>query len=172
MFLPSTISHSFTLLSSLELASTFESGRQLTAVIAALWPRRSRYSRAVSASQTSSPALRSAVANLAGNAVVAAGLERVAGYVAEGNSLSAGLDRAGLFPPLVVRMVRMCEDIGKLDEALRNVSYFYNREVRESVERLQTLIEPAMTVVLGLLLGWVVLSVLGPIYDTISQLGA
>ncbi len=109
---------------------------------------------------------------LAGNVVIADALDRVSGYVAEGNSLSAGIARTQLFPPLVVRMVRMGEDIGKLDEALQNVTYFYNREVDEAVERLQTLMEPAMTVVLGLILGWVMLSVLGPIYDTISGLGA
>jgi type IV pilus assembly protein PilC len=66
----------------------------------------------------------------------------------------------------------MGEDIGKLDEALQNVTYFYNREVGEAVDKLQTLIEPAMTVILGLILGWVMLSVLGPIYDTIGNLGA
>jgi len=92
--------------------------------------------------------------------------------VDEGNSLSAAIGRAELFPPLVVRMVRIGEDIGKLDEALQNVSYFYNREVKEAVDRLQTLIEPAMTVILGLILGWVMLAVLGPIYDTIGNLGA
>ncbi|MEQ1803198.1 MAG: type II secretion system F family protein [Gammaproteobacteria bacterium] len=109
---------------------------------------------------------------LAGNMVIAEALDKVSGYVAEGNSLSAGIGKAGLFPPLVVRMVRMGEDIGKLDEALQNVTYFYNREVGEAVDRLQTLIEPAMTVILGLILGWVMLSVLGPIYDTIGNLGA
>ncbi len=108
--------------------------------------------------------------DLAGNAVVAAALERVSGYVAEGNSLSMGLERAGLFPPLVLRMVKMGEDIGQLDESLKNVSYFFNREVTEAVDRLQVLIEPAMTVILGLILGWVMLAVLGPIYDTISQI--
>ena len=109
---------------------------------------------------------------LAGNMVIAEALDRVSGYVAEGNSLSAGIAKAQLFPPLVTRMVRMGEDIGKLDEALQNVSYFYNREVGEAVDNLQTLIEPAMTVILGLILGWVMLSVLGPIYDTIGSLGA
>lgn len=109
---------------------------------------------------------------LAGNMVIAEALDKVSGYVAEGNSLSAGIGKAGLFPPLVVRMVRMGEDIGKLDEALQNVTYFYNREVEEAVDRLQTLIEPAMTVILGLILGWVMLSVLGPIYDSIGNLGA
>ena len=64
----------------------------------------------------------------------------------------------------------MGESTGALDRALRNVSYFYNREVKEKIERVQSLVEPVMTVTLGLLLGWIMLSVLGPIYDTMSQL--
>ena len=108
---------------------------------------------------------------LAGNQVVAAALGRVSQYVADGHSLSAGIERARIFPQLVVRMIKMGEDLGQLDEALNNVTYFYNREVSESVDRLQSLIEPAMTVILGLLLGWVMLSVLSPIYDIISEIG-
>jgi type IV pilus assembly protein PilC len=42
--------------------------------------------------------------------------------------------------------------------------------VREQIERVQAMIEPTMTVLLGLLLGWIMLSVLGPIYDTISAI--
>ncbi len=110
--------------------------------------------------------------DLAGNVVIREGLARVSHNVADGFSLSESLGRVGLFPSLVVRMVRMGEDIGQLEEALKNVTYFYNREVEESVERLQSMIEPAMTLVLGALLGWVMLSVLSPIYDTISTLGA
>lgn len=109
--------------------------------------------------------------DLAGNAVIAEALEQVSGFVEQGNSLSAGLGKAGLFPPLVVRMVRMGEDIGQLEESLLNVTYFYNREVDESVERLQGMIEPAMTVTLGLILGWVMMAVLGPIYETIGNIG-
>lgn len=108
--------------------------------------------------------------DLAGNAVIAEALEQVTGYVEQGNSLSASISKAGLFPPLVVRMVRMGEDIGQLEESLLNVTYFYGREVQESVDRLQGMIEPAMTVVLGLILGWVMMSVLGPIYDTIGNI--
>jgi type IV pilus assembly protein PilC len=66
-------------------------------------------------------------------------------------------------------MLRVGESTGALDTALLNVSYFYNREVKEEIGRVQVLIEPAMTVVMGLLLGWVMLSVLGPIYDTITK---
>ncbi len=108
---------------------------------------------------------------LAGNEVIGEALGKVTRYVSEGNSLSAGAARAGVFPPLVVRMIKMGEDIGQLEDALGNVSYFYNREIDDSVEKLQSLIEPVMTIVLGLLLGWVMLSVLSPIYDTIAEIG-
>ena len=67
-------------------------------------------------------------------------------------------------------MLRIGENTGALDTALLNVSYFYNREVRESIGKVQAMIEPAMTVVLGALLGWVMLSVLGPVYDAISKM--
>ena len=50
-------------------------------------------------------------------------------------------------------MLRVGEITGALDTALLNVSYFYNREVREGIGKMQVLIEPAMTVVLGGLLG-------------------
>jgi type IV pilus assembly protein PilC len=84
--------------------------------------------------------------------------------------VTAAFQEAGMFPPLVVRMLRVGESTGALDTALLNVSYFYNREVREEIGRIQVLIEPTLTVVMGVLLGWVMLSVLGPIYDTISKL--
>ncbi len=107
---------------------------------------------------------------LAGNAVLTEALDQASNFVEQGNSLSASIQKVGLFPPLVIRMVKMGEDIGQLEESLLNVTYFYNREVQEAVDRLQTMIEPAMTVILGLILGWVMMSVLGPIYDTIGKI--
>lgn len=109
--------------------------------------------------------------DIAGNAVIKDGLERISNAITEGKSLSAGIESTGLFPPLVVRMVSMGEATGRLDSALSNVSYFYDREVNESIERLKAMIEPAMTVVLGAIMAWVMLSVLGPIYETISNIG-
>ena len=53
---------------------------------------------------------------------------------------------------------------------LENVAYFYTRDVRESIEKLQTMIEPTMTVILGSIIGWVMFSVLGPIYDLIANI--
>lgn len=106
------------------------------------------------------------------NKVIEGGLQRAGRLIAEGQSVTASFQTVGIFPPLVVRMLKVGESTGALDKALRNVSYFYNREVKESIEKVQTMIEPIMTVILGAILGWIMLSVLGPIYDTISKIKA
>ncbi|HSG76354.1 MAG TPA: type II secretion system F family protein [Burkholderiales bacterium] len=105
-----------------------------------------------------------------GNRPVEYALRGAGQQIAEGKNLTVAFQDAGLFPPLVIRMLRIGENTGALDTALLNVSYFYNREVRESIGKVQAMIEPALTVVLGLILGWVMLSVLGPVYDTISKM--
>ncbi len=106
----------------------------------------------------------------AGNVVIQEALHSVGQEIGEGKNVTAAFQEVGMFPPLVVRMLRVGESTGALDTALTNVSYFYNREVREGIARIQVMIEPTLTVVMGVLLGWVMLSVLGPIYDTITKL--
>jgi len=107
---------------------------------------------------------------IAGNLVIREGLERAGQQIAEGKNVSTAFQDVGLFPPLVIRMLRVGESSGKLDNALLNVSYFYNRDVKDAIGKVEVMIEPAMTVILGALLGWVMLSVLGPIYDSISKI--
>jgi type IV pilus assembly protein PilC len=107
---------------------------------------------------------------IVGNKVLENAL-RVAGQqIAEGKNMTAAFQDLNLFPPLVIRMLRIGENTGALDKALLNVSYFYNREVRESIGKVQAMIEPALTLVLGAILGWVMLAVLGPVYDAISKM--
>jgi len=106
----------------------------------------------------------------AGNLVIQEGLKLAGERIGEGKNVTAAFQEVGLFPPLVVRMLRVGESTGALDKALLNVSYFYNREVRESISKIQVMIEPALTVLLGAILGWVMLSVLGPIYDVITKI--
>ncbi len=108
--------------------------------------------------------------DVVGNLVVRHGLERVEQLIGEGQNVTAAFHQTGFFPPLVIRMLRVGESTGALGEALINISYFYNRDVKESVEKVQQLIEPMLTLVLGCLLGWIMLSVLGPVYDVISRI--
>jgi type IV pilus assembly protein PilC len=106
---------------------------------------------------------------IAGNKVVEETMRRVGQRIADGASLSDSFASTGMFPPLVLRMIRVGENTGALEEALKNVSYFYTRDVRESIEKLQAMIEPAMTIILGGIIAWVMFSVLGPIYDLITK---
>lgn len=108
--------------------------------------------------------------DVVGNLVIRQGLERVEQLIGEGHNVTAAFHGTGFFPPLVIRMLRVGESTGALDDALRNVSYFYTRDVRESVQKIQQLIEPLLTVIMGGLLGWIMLAVLGPVYDVISKI--
>ncbi|MEO1766675.1 type II secretion system F family protein [Thiobacter aerophilum] len=102
------------------------------------------------------------------NRYVADGLRRAAQQIAGGESITESFRNTGLFPPLVLRMIRVGETTGALDAALMNVTYFYNRDVRESVERALKLLEPALTVLLGLILAAILFAVLAPVYDILG----
>jgi type IV pilus assembly protein PilC len=108
--------------------------------------------------------------DIVGNKAIEAAVHQVGQSISDGKSLSDSFAAAALFPPLVLRMIRVGENTGALEVSLENVSYFYTRDVRESIEQLQSMIEPAMTVVLGAIVGWVMFSVLGPIYDLITTI--
>ena len=107
----------------------------------------------------------------AGNLAIAQAMNSVGRSVADGRNLGEAFAASGLFPPLILRMIRVGETTGALALSLENVAWFYTRDAREAVGRLQSLVEPVMTLLLGLVIGWVVLSVFGPIYDLITGLG-
>jgi type IV pilus assembly protein PilC len=108
--------------------------------------------------------------DIVGNSVVAESMDRVRHEIEEGKNLTQSFANTGMFPPLVLRMLRVGEATGGLDTALLNVAYFYERDVKESIKRVQTLIEPTLTLVMGAILGWIMFSVLMPIYDLITKL--
>ena len=107
--------------------------------------------------------------DLVGNQVMARSMEQVIQEIEAGKNLTQSFQHTGMFPPLVIRMMKVGEATGQLDMALLNVSYFYDRDVKDSIKKVQVMIEPTMTIILGALLGWVMLSVLGPIYDIIGK---
>jgi type IV pilus assembly protein PilC len=105
-----------------------------------------------------------------GNRVMEEGLQRVGRSISEGQGISQAFVATKLFPPLVLRMLRVGESTGGLDVALLNVSYFYNRQVRDSIARMQQLLGPATTVILGTLIIAILYSIFLPIYDVISRI--
>ncbi len=107
---------------------------------------------------------------VAGNRAIQRALRDAGRLIADGGGISASFAATGLFPPLVVRMLRVGENTGALEDALANVTYFFTRDVRESVTRLQTLLMPVMIALLGLFMLWIVSAVFGPLYDLFTRI--
>lgn len=104
------------------------------------------------------------------NLAIRHGIETAGAHIAAGQGIAGAFESTGLFPRLVIRMLRIGEQTGRLDSALSQLVYFYERDAREAIERLEASIEPALTVVMGLLMLWIAIAVLGPIYDIITKL--
>jgi type IV pilus assembly protein PilC len=114
-------------------------------------------------------ALRTSEA-IVGNRVIGEAIARATGRITAGASLTDAFRDLGTFPPLVIRMLRVGEATGALDTALANVTYFYDRDVRESIERGMKLLEPALILVLGASLLLIMWAVLSPVYDILGKL--
>ncbi len=107
---------------------------------------------------------------IAGNRYIADGLARAGQQVSAGQTLTDAFRDLGLLPAMVIRMLRVGENTGALDIALRNVDYFYTRDVRESVDKAMRLLEPTLTLGLGLVMAFIMWSVLSPVYDILGKL--
>ena len=104
------------------------------------------------------------------NTVLEDGIERAWQQISEGSSISEAFKNIGIFPPLVVRMLRVGESSGQMDKSLRNVSYFFDRDINDSIEKMEPMLQTGLMASIGLIVMWLALSVLGPIYDTISTI--
>jgi len=98
--------------------------------------------------------------NVVGNTVLKQDLQDTAREVKTGGSLSRNLGRGGRFPRLALQMISVGEETGKLDEMLLRVSDTYDREVRNTIDRLLSVFTPVVTLLLAIMIGTIVLSVL------------
>jgi type IV pilus assembly protein PilC len=104
------------------------------------------------------------------NAVLEDGIDRAWQQISEGSSISEAFKNIGIFPPLVVRMLRVGEGSGQMDKALNNVSYFFDRDINDSIDKMEPVLQTTLMATIGTVVLWLALSVLGPIYDTISTI--
>ena len=107
---------------------------------------------------------------IAGNRYIADGLSRAGQQISAGRTLTEAFLDLGLLPAMVIRMLRVGETTGALDVALRNVNYFYTRDVRESVDKALRLLEPTLTMGLGIIMAFIMWSVLSPLYDILGKI--
>ncbi len=102
------------------------------------------------------------------NLVLEDSIKKARASISEGVIISKSFEAVGVFPSMIVRMLKVGEDTGAMDDALLNVSYFYNREVKESIEKIEPAILPVLTVLLGGIMMWIMMAVLGPVYDAVA----
>lgn len=100
-----------------------------------------------------------------GNVVITRALEQTIENVSEGGAIAGLLEKTGVFPPMVTRMVAVGEETGALEELLEKVAAFYDQDVEAAAKRLSVAIEPVLIVVLGFIVGSIILSVLVPIFS-------
>lgn len=89
--------------------------------------------------------------------------------VEKGITMGDALEASPLFPPMVVEMVKIGEQTGKLEDSLMRSSEYFEREVDQAVKNLTTLIEPIIIVFLALGVGFLIFSIITPIYGLISS---
>ena len=89
--------------------------------------------------------------------------------VEKGSPLGESLDKTGVFPPILVQMTTVGEETGRLDETLKKISQYFEMESELAIKTATSLIEPAILVFLGVGVGFLVMSVITPIYNLTSS---
>ena len=110
------------------------------------------------------------VAGVVGNSVVSDAVIESRARIREGEKIADPLQRSKMFPPMVVHMVSVGEESGSLDHMLNKIADFYENEVEMTIASLTAAIEPVMIVLLGIIVGFIVISMFLPMIEVISNL--
>jgi len=140
-------------------------GKLITKVVAA------RFTRTLSTLFGAGVSLTSALESTAhalGNAYVEQGVMEVAENVRQGRSLASTIDGLKIFPPMVVHMTRIGEESGSLETMLNSTAEFYDQEASDAITRMMALMEPAIILVLGGIVLFIVLSIFLPMLNMMN----
>ncbi|KNY26711.1 type II secretion system F family protein [Pseudobacteroides cellulosolvens] len=134
----------------------------------------SRFSRALSLLlETGVPLIQAleVVEKVVNNQVVSDGLVKVKEEIKRGSSLASPLEGIGIFPVMVTQMISIGEEAGSLDEIIGKVADFYDEELDTSISQLISLIEPVMILVLALIVGFIVIAMIMPVFGMYKNMG-
>ena len=133
----------------------------------------SRFSRTLSTLMMSGVPLIEAldiVSRVVGNKVVENGILDAKEDVRKGTSLSTPLQRIDAFPLMLTQMIEIGEESGSLDDILEKTANFYDEEVDVSIQRLTTMLEPIMIIVMAVVIGFIVISMVLPMFDMVNTI--
>jgi len=100
-----------------------------------------------------------------GNRVIAGAIEAVSRGAKEGRGVSGPLSKAGVFPPMALSMIKVGEETGTLDQMLLRVAVIYEKSLKQAVKRFMALLEPIMILAIGLIIGFIVISMLLAVFS-------
>lgn len=126
-----------------------------------------RFTRTLGALLSSGVAVLEAIeisANILKNEVFKKEIKEAATKIEDGSTLSEPLKKSKVFPIMVSQMIAVGEDTGTLDKILLKLTSFYQKEVDHTIKNLSSLLEPIMMIIIGIGAGFVVISVITPIY--------
>jgi type IV pilus assembly protein PilC len=110
-------------------------------------------------------------ADTAGNRVLEKGFMRTLEAIRSGQPLAAPLKETGVFPPMVVQMIGVGEKSGQLPEMLAKISDYYDTEVDASITALTSILEPALIVIMGVVIAGVLISMYLPMFEMVNSIG-
>jgi type II secretory pathway component PulF len=96
--------------------------------------------------------------------------ENIYKQVEKGTSLGSAFEHEAIFPPILIQMITIGENTGHLDETLERISVYFEQESELAIKAMTTLIEPAILLVLGVGVGFIVFSIITPIYSLTSSI--
>ena len=110
-----------------------------------------------------------AITETTSNVIYQEALRNIRLNIEKGETLGRSLDETGIFPPILVQMTSVGEQTGHLDETLGHLANYFESESEIAIKALTTLIEPAILIVLGIGVGFVVIAVITPIFSLSSS---
>ncbi len=131
----------------------------------------SRFTRTLSTLMGSGVPLLQAletVSGVTGNTYIASKIMEAREDVRRGLALSQPLRQQGVFPPMVHSMIKIGEDSGSIEEILDKTADFYDEEVDTAVTRLTTMLEPIMIVFMAIIIGFIVIAMVTPMFDMVK----
>ncbi|MFH0839326.1 MAG: type II secretion system F family protein [Candidatus Omnitrophota bacterium] len=106
-----------------------------------------------------------------GNTLVSDALKKVHDSIREGDTIAVPLAKSGVFAPMVVDMISVGEETGQLDTMLLKIADTYEDEVETTISGLTSILEPVLIIFMGVIVGFIIISMLLPLISLISTLG-
>lgn len=110
--------------------------------------------------------------DIVGNRVYKKALGSLREELEKGASLGEILEKEGLFPHMLTQMIKIGEESGTLDDILEKTAEFYDAEVETATAQMTSMIEPIIIVVLGIVVGFIIISIITPMFEMYNSIGS